>query len=216
MLYPLFLELAGAPVLVVGGGRVAARKVASLLHAGAEVTVVSPEFVSTLQRMARRRGAPRLLRRRFRAGDTRKMQLVFAATDDLDVNREIAGVCRNSGIPVNVAAPPDAGTFQVPATIRRGPLCVAISTGGASAHLARIWRERLERLIGPEWARLARLLASKRRRVLTANFDPEKRRRLLIALAQPKFARLIKSEGVPAASAAMDALIRLFCKEVRR
>jgi len=95
----------------------------------------------------------------------------------------------------------------VPAVLRRGQFCIAISTGGASAHLAHLWRRRLEKLAGPEWGALAALLAAKRRRVLARTADAALRRRILTALGQPKFAALIRRNGAAAVSRTMDRLI---------
>ena len=82
-------------------------------------------------------------------------------------------------------------------------------TGGASAQLAQAWRQRLEKLIGPEWGLLAELLEAKRRRLLKTTANPARRRRILVAMGALKFARLLKRQGRRAASRAMNRLIRL-------
>ena len=204
--YPANLDLRGVPVLVVGGGEVAARKVAALLQAGAGVTVVAPEFGSQFKRL-RRRQQLRQVARRFRASDLAGKRIVFVATDDPVLNRRIAGAARRRGVWVNVATPGDASTLQVPAALHRGPLCIAISTGGASAGMARTLRERLERFIGPEWGQFAELLEERRARVIREVADAKRRRELLRRLATPGWAGVIRRYGARHAGRKMDALI---------
>lgn len=205
-LYPASLDLRGAPVLVVGGGAVAARKAGALLLAHAVVTVVAPAFHPAFARLARRPGL-RQVRRRFRLSDLRIPRLVFAATDDAALNARIAADARRRGVWVNVAAPGECGDLQVPAAVRRGQVCIAISTGGASAALARTLRERLERAIGPEWGQFAALLEQRRERVLRGVADKSARRRLLKALGSPRFSELIRQRGARRAARDMDRLI---------
>jgi siroheme synthase-like protein len=180
VLYPIYLGLGGVQVLVVGGGDVAARKAAGLRHTGACVTVVAPAF----KKIFKARGSGLcLLRRKFRLSDLRSKKMVFAATDDLELNRRIALLCRRRGILVNAATGPEAGNFQVPASVRRKNFCVAISTGGASPRLARLWRQKLEKLISPEMGHLTELLDAKRKKLLNAKISQAKRRRMLKGLA---------------------------------
>jgi precorrin-2 dehydrogenase / sirohydrochlorin ferrochelatase len=210
-LYAANLNLRGVPVLVVGGGEVALRKVTVLLEAGAQVTVVSPEFHPELSGLKRSRpkgsGQLTLARRKFAAGDVKKNRLVFAATHDEALNTRIAEASGKQGVFVNVAAPGDAGSFQVPATVRRGKLSIAISTGGASAALARTVRERVEKVVGPEWGELAGLLEARRSPVLEKIQDPQLRNSLLKKLGMPRWAAMIKKHGSRKVAAEMDSLI---------
>ncbi|WP_296810698.1 bifunctional precorrin-2 dehydrogenase/sirohydrochlorin ferrochelatase, partial [Thiocapsa sp.] len=119
------------PCLGVGGGATAARKVGSLLRAGAAVTVVAPELVDALSGRVDA-GAVRHLARRFESGDIEGNRLVVAATDDRAVNRRVAELAREYDIPVNVIDDPDACTFLLPSIVDRSPVVVAISTGKAS------------------------------------------------------------------------------------
>jgi precorrin-2 dehydrogenase/sirohydrochlorin ferrochelatase len=202
-LYPASLDLNGVPVLMVGAGAVAARKAEALLAAGADLTVVAERISPGLARL---KGA-RLAQRRFRAADVRGQRLVFAATDDPALNARIAAAARERGAWVNVAAPPGAGNLQVPALVRRGPVCIAISTGGASCALARELRQRLESEIGPEWAAVARLLEQRRPKVLARIVDPGRRRLLLKKLGQAAWVETARREGTARAAYEMDRLI---------
>ena len=141
MRYPLFLDLTNQPVVVVGAGKVATRKVRTLLTAGATVTVIAPVVTAALRRLK----AVRWLRRPYQAGDLRGARLVVAATDDLAVNRKVCAEAQRRRQLVNCAAPPDAGNFIVPAIVRHGAFTIAISTGGASPAAAKALRQKLER-----------------------------------------------------------------------
>ncbi|MCS6953331.1 MAG: bifunctional precorrin-2 dehydrogenase/sirohydrochlorin ferrochelatase [Bryobacterales bacterium] len=143
--YPVFLDLRGRRVLVVGAGRVGLRKIRGLLEAGAEVTVVDPHGSPELERLP-----IHLRRRRFRRADVRRHVLVFAATDQRDVNRAVAEEARRLGIWVNVADNPAECDFLVPARVRRGNLQIAVSTGGQSPRLAAELRKKLEMLLAGE------------------------------------------------------------------
>src|SRR6188508_23706 len=131
MYYPLMLKVKDEPCLVVGGGAVALQKARALRRAGAAVVAVSPSFSPPFRRLAVRR-----LRRRFRAGDVAGHVLVIAATDSPDVNRAVFAAASARGIPVNVVDVPELCSFIVPAIVRRGPVVVAVSTGGQSPSLA--------------------------------------------------------------------------------
>jgi len=235
-LYPASLDLGGVPVLVVGGGTVAARKVASLLGAQASVTVVAPEFDAAFKTFptsetlvvprasrpcdtgsrpvphdagsAHGGGAQlRQVRRRFRVSDLNGQVMAFATTGDLALNARIAEQAKRRGIWVNVAAPGEAGNLLIPAALWRGPVCVAVSTSGASAALARTLRELLGQTIGPEWGQLATLLEARRARILKRIAEPGARRRLLRRLAEPRWAKMIKRCGVKHVAREMDTLL---------
>lgn len=155
--YPIFIELAGRQCLVIGGGPVAERKVQGLLAAGAEVTVISPALTATLQWLAadRRIGHKP---RDYQAGDLAGFALAFVATDDGAVNGAVAREARERGVWVNAADDPAYCDFILPAVVRRGPLTIAVGTGGTSPALARAVREELDRQLPPHYAELAELL----------------------------------------------------------
>jgi precorrin-2 dehydrogenase/sirohydrochlorin ferrochelatase len=169
--YPMMVHLAGRRCLVVGGGRVAERKVRLLLDCGATVRVVSPVVSATLDALAES-GEIRLSRRRVRPADIAGAFLVFATTDDPAVNARVAALARKAGGLVNVADDPAACTFQVPASFRRGDLTVAVSTGGGSPALAKRLRQRLEATVGPEYEAFLAALRELRERARQRIADP--------------------------------------------
>lgn len=179
---PIFVEVAGKPCIVVGGGEVAERKVKALLEAGAAVTVVSPALDGALAAMARR-GTVRHLARSYQRGDLRGFVLVYAATDDGALNRRLAVEADELGTPINVADAPELCTFLSPSVIRRGDLQIAVSTSGASPAMARRIREQLELLFGAEYAPALEILRAVRDRLQAAEADPAARAQKLSALA---------------------------------
>jgi siroheme synthase-like protein len=179
--YPVVLRLAGRRVVVIGGGAIAERKIEGLLEAGARVTVVSPDITRRIEAWAAA-GAVALERRRHETGDLSDAALAYAATDDEAVNRAVVEEAEAKGIWLNVVDRPERCGFFAPAVVRRGDLSVAISTNGASPALARRLREKLERQLGPEYARALETLRAERRRLLREEPDPARRREALEAL----------------------------------
>lgn len=153
---PIFLELAGKPCAVIGGGEVAARKVSLLQAAGARVTVTAPQLCATLAAAA---AAGTLTHRaaRYTPEAIADAVLVIAATDDRGVNAEVSRDAQARRLPVNVVDDPELCSFIMPAIVDRSPMIVAVSTGGASPVLARLTRARLESLIPATYGKLAEL-----------------------------------------------------------
>ena len=144
--FPVFFDLSGQKVLIVGGGEVALRKISLLERTGALITVVAPDIAPELMSRAAA-GKVRLFIREFSPDDLQDARLVIVATSRRAVNRWIASLSESRNIPVNVVDDAESSRFIVPAIIDRDPVLVAVSTGGASPVLARRLRERLEALI---------------------------------------------------------------------
>jgi len=167
--YPVNLIVDGRPCLVVGGGAVAARKVAGLRACGAEVHVVAPRVTETVRSAA----GVTWEERPYRASDLRGCRLVIAATDDPSVNATVYADAESAGIWVNGADDPEHCSFTLPSVLRRGGLMVTVSTGGRSPALAVWLRERLEEEIGPEYEVLLNLLAEERDQIRAAGRSSE-------------------------------------------
>ena len=170
--YPLFLDLEGREALIVGGGPVSVRKIESLLRAGATVTVVSPACAAAIETWSRE-GVVTLRRRRYEPADLGNAALVVAATDNPAVNAQVARDARAQRIPVNVIDDPAAGDFIVPAVVERGSIQIAVSTGGQSPAFARLVRQDLEELIGPEYGEVNDILGSLREAAKSSPALPE-------------------------------------------
>jgi precorrin-2 dehydrogenase / sirohydrochlorin ferrochelatase len=172
--YPVALLLEGRPCLVVGGGRIAERKIASLRQAGASVRVVALEVSESVRRMADT-GEIELHQRAFAVSDLDGVFLVIVATDNAYLNEHISAECRRRGQLVNVVDQPALCTFYVPATIERGPVSVSISTSGVGPALARHLRQLLEGVVGEEYGQLALLMGELRDEVkVTFDRQPER------------------------------------------
>jgi uroporphyrin-III C-methyltransferase / precorrin-2 dehydrogenase / sirohydrochlorin ferrochelatase len=186
--FPVFFNLAGQKVLVVGGGEVALRKISMLERTGALVSVVAPEILPEIMQRAAA-GTLKLAIREFVADDLDAARLVIVATSRVALNRWIAKLSELRNIPVNVVDDREASRFIVPAIIDRDPVLVAVSTGGASPVLARRLRERLEALvprrIGEFAAWLSALRSSTRRQLR----DADQRRRFFEAVVDGPAAR---------------------------
>lgn len=203
-LYPVCLKLDRQECLVVGGGEVARRKIGSLRECGAVVTVVSPDLAPELKQAAER-GDFCYNKRRFQAGDVEGKSIVIAATADFRLNSLVAGICRERGIPVNVVDNPDLSTFFVPAVIRRGPLCIGISTGGSSPLLARRIREDLEGQLGAAFQEIAILLGGIRGRVQDRLPDEDRRRQFWDKIVTPELIELLKAGKTETARKQVEA-----------
>ena len=150
MLYPLNVDLSGRSLILVGGGKVAERKVRGILSAGTEtsICVIAPKITTVLQEHA---AASRLCWKQtcYADGMLEGAFLVYAATDLREVNAAVAAEAKRRGSPVNVIDDPAASTFQVPASIRRGELILSVSTAGGSPALSRAIRMELEEMYPP-------------------------------------------------------------------
>ena len=159
--YPVNLLVRGRRVVVVGGGRIAARKIGPLLDAGAVVEVVAPVVGAEVRAFA---DAGRLVlhERGFRPGDVHDAWLALTATDDPAVNAAVHADGEAERVWVNSADDPANCSFTLMSVIRRGDLVVSVGTGGRSPALAAELRRRLEEEIGPEYEMLLDLLSEAR------------------------------------------------------
>ena len=187
---PIFLNIKERDCLVVGGGQVAARKVALLEKAGARITIIAPQLCDELAVMAT---ANALLHvdRDFKESDVTNQAAIVAATDDRKVNERISVSAQEKGIPVNVVDNPDLCSFIMPSIIDRSPVQIAVSTGGASPVLARLLRGRLESFIPSACGRLAGIVEEYRDAVKKRFSNIESRRFFWERILQGHIAELV-------------------------
>ena len=160
--YPVYLNLAGKQCVILGGGAIAQGKIAALRDAGAKITVISPEATEGIKRAAQR-GDVAFEQREYRPGDLDGAFIAVAATNVWHVNRQIFEEAEARGVLLNVVDDPDQCTFIAPSIVRRDPITLAVSTGGASPALARKLRETLAEAPALKWADLAGALGRARR-----------------------------------------------------
>lgn len=191
--YPIFLDLRGRRCVVVGGGRVAERKVLALLRAGADVHVISPSVTPRLALLAARKRIA-LTSRAYRAGDLEfgageqggkspSLTLVFASTNSPAAQRNVRKAADALGVPVNMATSTKDSTFLVPASFSQGDLQVAISTSGTSPALAKQLRRQLQFSLGREYRSYLRFLREARKHVMATVPDEAQRARIFRQLS---------------------------------
>src|SRR5881396_1685537 len=205
--YPVFLDIAGKPVIVIGGGNIAHQKVVGLLKTGAEVTVVSPDLNSEMASLEKA-GSFRHISRDYEAGDLEGFVLAFVATDDRAVNAAVAAEGKERRVWVNAVDDPPYCDFIMPGIAQQGNLIVAVSTSGTSPAMARKMREEIETFLTEDYALMLELAAEVRaelrekgmlvdsevwnkaldndlRRLLAEGKRAEAKERLLRSLSQP-------------------------------
>ena len=172
--YPAFLDLTDRGCLVVGGGEVALRKVKGLLAAGAKVQVVSPEACTELGQL----DGVEIRTGQYTPSILQGVVLAVAATDSPETNARVFADCRARGVLCNVVDRPECCDFIVPAVLRRGPLTVAVSTGGASPALAGRIRRRLEDQFDPAYGPYLAAIGRARALVRSQVADESRRREI--------------------------------------
>lgn len=183
-LFPIFLKLEGRRCLVVGGGKVGTQKIAGLLDAGAEVTVVDPSPSVSVREFLGDRVVWH--ERKYFPGDLDGMYLVIAATSDEVVNRQIYDEAQRRGILANVVDVPPLCDFYYPAVVRRGALVLAVSSGGESPHLAQRVRDEIANLLPEEVEDAVNRIGKERRKILREHAPGEARTQLLRDLVYPR------------------------------
>jgi precorrin-2 dehydrogenase/sirohydrochlorin ferrochelatase len=205
--YPLNLNLRGKKCIVVGGGKVAERKITGLLECKADVTVISPKLNPKLEELLNKKKI-NYISRAYRKGDltraeslstaqnkpnrSKRAYLVIASTDNSKVNRQVWEEARKLGILVNVVSAPKLSDFTVPAVLRRRSLMVTISTGGRSPALSRRLRRELEKTIGEEYAIFAELLGAARKKF--GSLPPVDRRHIYTEVATSEIPELLRNK----------------------
>jgi precorrin-2 dehydrogenase/sirohydrochlorin ferrochelatase len=168
--YPVHLNVKGKTCLVVGGGKVGVRKARTLVKSGARVNMLSPRLTDEIPREVADKvtwiSAP------YTPDHLGGITLVFAATDQKELNRQIARDARDKGVLCNIADDPQASDFILPAIVHRGDLIITVSTSGTSPAFAKKLRQDLETQFGIEYARFLFLMGKIRSRLLADGHDP--------------------------------------------
>lgn len=191
--FPFFMEIGQKPCLVVGGGVVALRKIEKLLPFGVEITVVSPAFCSELLAF----DGIRRICRTFQEADINGMAFVIGATDDEAVNAQIAALCKERNIPVNIVDDREKCSFFFPALVKRGEFVAGFTSGGGSPLAAQYIRRRVEEMLPQGFEQTIARLSAVRERVKQEIGDSRRREsvfRALFVLALEKDGNITEEE----------------------
>lgn len=207
-LFPVFVDLRGRRVLVVGGGTVARRKAEALLDAGADVLVGATELRDDTLRRWAEEGRIASTVGAFTSAWLDGAWLVVAATDDTDTNRAVVEAADARRILANVVDDAEASRFHVPARVERGPLQIAISSGGGAPMLARLVREKLETEFDASFGALAQFLSERRGRIRARWPDLGQRRRAFARLLSGPLQALLRQGNRFAAERSFDQALK--------
>lgn len=199
-LYPIALRLEGRRCLVVGGGRVAERKIAALLEAAADVVVVAPQGTPALLELAAQRRIV-LHQREFVADDVLGATLVIAATDIPQINEVVWQASRAAGVLISTVDVPTRSDFYAPAVVRRPPVTLAISTDGHSPALSTWLRRHLEAALPACLGELAETLGQLRPQVGQAILERTDRAAFWDEMVNDDLVALAEQEGMDAVRA---------------
>ncbi|MGI1658641.1 MAG: precorrin-2 dehydrogenase/sirohydrochlorin ferrochelatase family protein [Desulfitobacterium sp.] len=204
--YPIYVELQDKPVLVVGGGTVAFRKVMTLLEHGAIVRIVSPKLNPEIKRLVD--GVRCIwLDKEYAADDLQDALLVFSCTEIEAVNEAVAGNANDAFRLINVVDDPDKCTFIVPSIFERGDLSIAVSTGGSSPIVARQIRAELEKCYGEAYKDYLVLLKSWRKDVKN-QLTAEQKEKFWAQVTDGGVLQLIKNGQLDDAKGVMEKCFR--------
>ena len=198
--YPVHLDIQNRNCLVVGGGSVGTRKVATLLDCGAKVTVISPVVSQQLRDFALS-GLIKLRERSYQSGDLDGMFLVIGATDDEGLNRKISSDAEHLNTLCNIADRPEVCNFILPAIVQREDLVITVSTSGQSPALAKQLRQTLESQFGQEYGVFLKLMGAVRKRLLSQTHEPEAHKHLFEQLIAADLIAMIREENTEAINA---------------
>ncbi|KUO61331.1 MAG: precorrin-2 oxidase [Gracilibacter sp. BRH_c7a] len=171
--YPIYVDVENKPILIIGGGSIALRKVETLLEYGALIKIISPRIIPELQDRVNKKQCE-WIPREYSSEDIEDSFLVFSCTEKEEVNARVAQDVQDSSRLINVVDDPDKCSFIVPSTMRRGDLSIAVSTSGSSPMVARQIREELEGFYGDEIRVYLNLLKTWRKEI-KQHLPPEKR-----------------------------------------
>ncbi|MCR3922932.1 MAG: bifunctional precorrin-2 dehydrogenase/sirohydrochlorin ferrochelatase [Firmicutes bacterium] len=210
--YPIFLDVEHKLCVIVGGGKVATRKAVSLLGANAVVRVISPQVHSDLTVLAEANKL-QIMARKYQDDDLAGAFLVIAATDNTALNGQVAAFCQAQRILCNVVDAPEHGNFIVPSMIVRGPLTLAISTGGMAPAATQQIRQRLQEEFDDAYGVVLATLGQVRKRIKREFDDPQQRRSIVTSMKVDDLVCLYRTGGQVAVDKKINQMLLTYKKE---
>ena len=204
--YPILVDLQGKKALVVGGGKVAQRKIESLLEYGASVHVIARELTAELEQL-RSRKRIELLGGEFSEAHLEGAFLVIAATDDPSLNRRVSQEAQKRGQLINAVDQPEDCNFIVPSVLSRGDLLIAVSTSGKSPAFARKVRLELDQHFGEEYGFFLNLMGNLRKEILRLGLSQEENKRAFEELVHSDLLQAIRQKKWDLASQIIEKVL---------
>ena len=155
---PLFIDVTGEKCLVVGGGKVASRKLIPILSTNMIVTLISPDIIDEIHQASNEHKNLKIIKRKFNNDDIEDQFLIVAATNDTKINKEIAKISKEKNILINMAEDSISGNTLIPSVVDRDPIKIAVSSGAASPILTRLVKTKLETVIPYSFSKLAEFM----------------------------------------------------------
>lgn len=211
--FPINIDIQDKKCVVIGGGKVAYRKVLSLISAGAKVEIISPAAIDEIEKLVND-SLVAWTKRKYEEGDLEGATLAFVAVDSSHIGPEVTSEAKVLGIPVNVADEPSQCSFTLPSIAERGDLLITVSTGGKCPALARHVRLSIETIIDDAYGEMLTILAEVREQLLNAKIGHDKCRDLLNKLISSGILSLLREgDNEKASEIADEALARLLANK---
>ncbi len=189
--YPLFLDITDKLCVVVGGGKVAERKVATLLRFKANVRLISPGITGNLGKRAKS-GKIDFIGREYREGDLDGAVLAFAATDSKEINLSVKREANARNVPINIVNDPPSCGFFVPSVVQKGPITIAISTSGSLPLLSKKLRQDIDDYLTEDYIRYARKIGKFRKTLIETVEDGKKRKQIMEEIGKTDLGEILR------------------------
>ena len=205
---PLFIETTGKKCLIVGGGKVASRKLIPILKAKMEVTLISPEIIEEIELNFQKNKNLKILKRKFEPEDIGGQFLIIAATNEKTTNQKIAKLSKDNNILVNMAEDSLSGNTLIPSVVDRDPIKIAVSSGAASPILTRLVKTKLETVIPYSFSKLADIMMEYRDVVKKNFLKISDRRKFWEVFLDGPVSEMVLSGHIDKAKKALDESLK--------
>ena len=205
---PLFIETTGKKCLIVGGGKVASRKLIPILKAKMKVTLISPEVIEEIELNFHKNKNLKIIKRKFKPEDIEDQFLIIAATNEKTTNQKIAKLSKDNNILVNMAEDSLSGNTLIPSVVDRDPIKIAVSSGAASPILTRLVKTRLETVIPYSFSKLADIMMEYRDAVKKNFLKISDRRKFWEVFLDGPISEMVLSGHIDKAKKALDESLK--------
>jgi len=205
---PLFIETTGKKCLIVGGGKVASRKLIPILKAKMKVTLISPEVIEEIELNFQKNKNLKIIKRKFEPEDIEGQFLIIAATNEKTTNQKIAKLSKDNNILVNMAEDSLSGNTLIPSVVDRDPIKIAVSSGAASPILTRLVKTKLETVIPYSFSKLADIMMEYRDVVKKNFLKISDRRKFWEVFLDGPVSEMVLSGHIDKAKKALDESLK--------